>query len=282
MFEKVLLPLDGSKLAETTLPYGTEFALRLGSKITLLSVSPSPEAHQYHEHLVYINKLKETVGHDLQMYPERSEAGEVEIESRLLVGHPAEKIVDYADDEEMALIVMATHGQSGIRRWAIGSVADKVIRATRRPVVLVSARESHSHRYKRSILHKVLVPLDGSVEGEAVFPHVKELGSRLGLEIILLKVNEEGTRLNEASSVGYLEKVADVLGKAGVRTRSEVRAGSAAEEIVKLAKGVRADIIAMSTHGRSGVGRWVFGSVANKVLQAGEFPVLLVRADRHS
>jgi len=188
MYEKILVPLDGSDLAEVALPYAEELAGRLGSEINLLHVSESTEAPYQRMHKFYIERTAETAKEGAEKYIERSEGKVIKVEPTMLVGNPAEEIVEYASKENIGLIVMATHGRSGISRWALGSVADKVVRATERPVGLIRAEGTLPDVREKGILNKVLVPLDGSKEGEAVISYVEDLASRLKAEVILLKV----------------------------------------------------------------------------------------------
>ncbi len=139
---------------------------------------------------------------------------------------------------------------------------------------------------------KILVPLDGSPFAEAVLPHVRELAQCTGAEIVLLRVAMRwmydyampapllpGTTLNESEQepAAYLERVAADLRAAGFMVTTEVCAGPVAETILEYAEGIHVDLIAMSTHGRSGLARWFIGSVADKVVRAAKLPVLLAR-----
>lgn len=141
MYEKILVPLDISKLAEVALPYAEELAGRLGSEVTVLSVSESAEAQKYNEHQTYIEKVVEATKRGAGRYVDKPK-GAIKVKPVVLVGHPAEVIVDYADKEHIDLIIIATHGRSGIRRWTLGSVAEKVLRAGSTPVLLVRAARS--------------------------------------------------------------------------------------------------------------------------------------------
>ena len=295
MYEKILVPLDGSELAEVALPYAEELAGRLGSQISLLYVSESPEDHYQRMHQFYIEKTAETTKEGAGRYIEKPEGKAIKVESRILVGNAAEEIVEYASKEDICLIVMATHGRSGISRWALGSVADKVVRSTERPVGLIRAKGARPDVREKGILNKVLVPLDGSKEGEAVMPYIEELSSRFKAEIVLLQVlstsyqaiasegygyvtyTDKQIESDKASARDYLEKAGARLKQKSVTVKSEVRLGIAAEEIIKLADEMYADVVAISTHGRSGIGRWAFGSVADRVLHEGNTPLLLVR-----
>ena len=300
MYEKILVPLDGSELAEVVLPYAEELAGRLGSEITLVNVliffsESAPDLYlrlrQY-----YIEKMVENTREAAERYVKKPQGKAIKVESRILLGNPAEEIVEYANKEDIDLIVMATHGRTGISRWALGSVANKVVRATKRPVGLIRAKGARPDVRQKGILNKALVPLDGSKEGEAVIPYVEELALKLKAEVILLQVLSTSYQAITAERYGYvsytaqqmesdkafarnyLEKVGARLKRKGMTVKSEVRLGIAAEEIIKLADEMYADVVAMSTHGRSGIGRWVFGSVADRVLHEGNTPLLLVRS----
>ena len=136
MYERVLVPLDGSDLAELSLPFAEELAAKLGSEIILLCVSESAEAEDYAKHEIYLEQITAVVTHATQRLlanPEQT----LNIRSAVAVGLPAQEIVDYAEQVAASLIIMATHGRTGVTRWALGSVAEKVMRAGTRPVLLV-------------------------------------------------------------------------------------------------------------------------------------------------
>jgi len=146
---------------------------------------------------------------------------------------------------------------------------------------------------------RILVPLDGSKAGEAAVPYIQELTSKLGLEVILFGVvpagqhvrtiggldyilyPEQEMELVKAEAREYLDQVYHRLKGRKGRVRVELRVGDdIAEEIVRFAEETNASLIAISAHGRSGIKKWVFGSVANKILQISKIPVLLVRAPK--
>ena len=206
--------------------------------------------------------------------------------------------MEQADEEDIGLIVMATHGESGVKRWALGSVADKVVRATNRPVALIRAKGVRPDVRKKGILKKALVPLDGSKEAEEIVPYVQELASKLKADVVLFQViktpyetinaagygsgnyTEQQIASEKAFAEDYLGKIGSQLKQKGVTVTTKVRFGNAAEEIIKLADEMCADVVGMSTHGRSGIGRWVLGSVAGRILHEGTTPLLLVRSPR--
>jgi nucleotide-binding universal stress UspA family protein len=303
MYEKILVPLDGSELAEVALPYAEELAGRLGSEMILITVllpgTGSDEGSWYpHLHDVYLQRMVDIVRQDVQKVPRKSTVKETKVEPVVLVGHPAEEIVDYASKERIDLIVMSTHGRSGIRRWTLGSVADKVARAAKQPVLLIRAKDAHVDTHKKRVLTKALVPLDGSKEGESAIPYIADLAAKLKTEVILFQVlalgyetitasgyesviyPEQQMESDRALARDYLAKVGVWLEGRGVAVESEVRFGNAAEEIIKFADEMHVDVVAMSTRGRSGIERWVFGSIAERLLYQGNTPLLLVREPR--
>ncbi len=180
-------------------------------------------------------------------------------------------------------------------RWALGSVADKVVRATARPVVLTRGKDSLPETREKGILNKILIPLDGSRNAEIVIPYIEELAARLKGEVILLQALARGYQTisdyvaltaeqlesDKATAVHYFDKIAAQLKKKSITVTTEVRLiiqeGRAADEIIDFAGQIRADLVAMSTHGRSGVRRWVFGSVAERILREGNIPALTNR-----
>ena len=299
MYERILVPLDGSELAEVALPYAEELAGRLGFEIRLIHVSESGEDRYRHMGQYYIQGMAETTKLGAESHLKRMGEKTIKVQSASPIGHPAEEIADYADRENIGLIVMATHGRSGIKRWPLGSVADKVARAAKQPVALIRARGGRPDVRRKGILQEALIPLDGSKESEAVIPYVEELASKLQAKVVLFQAvalayhvytsgdtaaqvpyTEEEMEPLKANAKVYLEKVESELKSKGIITGIEVRVGDAAEQIIKVADEINADLVAMSTHGGSGLSRWVFGSVADKVLHSGNTPLLLVRTPR--
>ena len=297
MYEKILVPLDGSELAEVALPYAEELAGKLGSEVILLHVCESAQAQYHHMHQLYIQKMVAATKRGAKKYLEKPGDKEITVRSAVLDGHPAERIVDFADEKDIDLIVIATHGWSGIRRWVLGSVADQVVRATKRPVALIRAKGIHHHLAEKGTMNKILVPLDGSKDSEAVIPYAEELASRLRGEVVLLHVvpppspvyavpgetvqipnTPAEVELLKAHAGSYLEKVANALKDKHIKVKFEVKVGNTGNEIIKLADEVHADLVAMSAHGWSGITRWALGSTTDKVLNAGNTPLLLVRS----
>jgi nucleotide-binding universal stress UspA family protein len=294
MYEKILVPLDGSALAEAALPYAELLSGKLGSEVTLIYVHEATEVSNQRMGQFYLERTVEVTKQGAERGRPPCGGPGIKVKSAVQVGNPAEEIVGYAGKEKADLILMATHGQSGIRNWPLGNVAEKVVRSTNCPVMLIRANGAHTERVNIS---SVVLPLDGSKEGEAALPYIEQLASKVGARVILLQVlatsyvglgytyvayTEQQIASDSALAKAYLDKVSGRLRQSEIATESVVRLGDAAGEIIDFTDKVGADLVAMSTHGRSGVGRWVFGSVAERVLHFGNKPLLLVRAGKAS
>jgi nucleotide-binding universal stress UspA family protein len=193
---------------------------------------------------------------------------------------------------------MATHGRSGLNRFLLGSIAEKVLRGSANPLLLVRAADEGAPAAEVSF-KKVIVPLDGSPLAEGVLPMVADVAKKLDLEVLLFRayhipynayagddgyyaVNYDdliaGVR-DEAKE--YLEKKVAEVKKLGVeKIAFETKEGFAGDEIIAIARKTPDGLIAMCSHGRSGVRRWVLGSVTETVVRHAGDPVLVVRAAR--
>lgn len=292
MENRILVPLDGSRLAEQALPC----AMRLGQELpadlvlfravsTLPSVrhvldgaelqtnavvgEPMSRANDYLQGMVHsLRKTNPNVRHVVRCGP------------------AAEAIVDYAAKTDMRQIIMATHDYGSLRRWTNGSVAEHVVQAANAPVLLVRGRERDLRCAREPIsCRRVLVALDGSNRAEQVLPPIATTAQALGCEMILFQVSlvflfECSTRAAGRMAHAYLKGVAERLENQGIKVSTAVRTGPVAETILRFAKANDVDLIAMSTHGRTGVARRALGSVAAQVLRAGSTPVFLVRAQK--
>jgi len=321
MYSKIVVPLDGSELAEGVLPHVAELIRGRGSRVYLLSASPL--AKRLLPAIVGVQSASAIIPEDLQgvmrelMEYLRTAAKTLETATSdvwigVRFGRPADEILAFADEVGADLIAMSTHGRSGISRWVFGSVADRVLRGATSPVLLVRARsrDTATAPLPRTPYQNILVPLDGSELAEQVLPYMKALirpgpvstpekGLRGTCRIFLVSVLTTGlgdrtvtlltsyppgmqlatTALHHAEVQlrAYLRSVAAALHEQGAVVHTAIRQGSPADEILAYAAEVEADLIGMTTHGFSGMSRWVYGNVAGKVLQGAHSPVLLVR-----
>ena len=191
MYKKILVPLDGSKTAENVLPFARCFARNLQVPIELLAVVDVAEMTRNVSAAegLFLDTLieGETRRYDdyLKGIAKNFPTGCVQY--RVGKGKAAEVIVESAAKEKSTLIAMATHGRSGLNRWLVGSVAEKVLRAAANPLLLVRAKEE-TPPWDMAALKAIVIPLDGSELAESVLPSVEEMAKKLDLEVILLRV----------------------------------------------------------------------------------------------
>jgi len=211
---------------------------------------------------------------------------------------PAGEILAYTERMEQDLIVMATHGYGGIAHWAFGSVARKVLTAATVPTLIVRPKQAPAHPEQPAPIRNILVPLDGSRLAEAVLPLVRDLAPALGAQVTLVRVVTTlppafvvvpdvasspaylRAALGEAREnvEAYLQQVSADLATAGVTVISLMPAGQAAAELLDLLRDGAYDLVAMTTHGRTGIKRWTMGSVTERLVEASHTPVLLLRS----
>jgi nucleotide-binding universal stress UspA family protein len=277
MYTKIVVPLDCSPLAEVALPYAEEIAGKMGSDMVLLTVLPSEDPKEVENHLVYSKKMVNATKIQVKKYLEDQPDVKISISTATRTGNPAEGILNYADKGYPSLIVMATHGRSGLSRWAVGSVADKVVRDTsKQPLLLVRAKGNHPDMRAKRILKKALVPLDGSTTSESVLPYIEEIARNLEMELTLLRIIHKSER-NFSEVENYLRKWCETLAERGVNAGYEVRTGNAAEQIINYADETATDLIAMTTRGQTAINMFSLGSVAQKILMDGNSPLLMVK-----
>jgi nucleotide-binding universal stress UspA family protein len=289
MWKRILVPLDGSNLAERALAYVEELATAFNSEVILLYVS-EPKEEQYRPmHQLYLEEVAKRVKEHVKK--------RARIKMALLTGEAAEEIINYARKNKASVIIMASHGRSGITAWVMGNVANNVLRAAEVPVLLIRVTKPSRKVPPKRLVERVLLPLDGSERGEVAVPYVKKLINKLGVEVILLGVVAAGQHIRtvggldyilypeaelelvKAEAKEYLDRVYQRLkgGRGALRLELKV-SDDVAGEIIKFADKAKATLIAISAHGHSGIEKWVFGSVANKIVQASKIPVLVVRA----
>ena len=299
MFRKILVPLDGSELAEGILPYVSQLASGLDGTLMLLLVA-DPHVLELAEGLVQARQEGEVPGEAREYVAgvaERLRAQGVGVETTIAVGRPAEEIVSVAKRQGCRLIAMSTHGRTELGRAILGSVTDKVVHSSHLPVLTITPERAGAYSQADAPLSRVLVPLDGSPLAETVLPFVKRLAGALSLDVTLVRVAQLASVAKPYSATllaygdhvdvdlkvqekcrDYLSVTAERLRGEGLQVTWRLLTGPAAIGINELAREVPQDMIVMATHGRSGVARWVLGSVTEAIVRSSGDPVLIVPA----
>jgi nucleotide-binding universal stress UspA family protein len=297
MFRTVLVPLDGSPLAEQALPHALGIARRADAALDLVHVHV---LYASEEHMVarysYDPEIDEKYRRQEQLYLEGpakwlTAASPVPVTAAVVNGLDADGILQRVQDGKADLIVMTTHGRGLLGRFFLGSMADKLIRQAAVPVLLVRPREPAPGIVPEPLLEHALIPLDGSTLAERALGPTLDLVRLWEGHCTLLRVVEASlapapgrptrphpSELEQEAAWAYLEKIAERLRDEGVSVQTHVVvAPHAAPAILEEAQRQRCDFIALATHGRGGLRRMLLGSIADKVVRGASLPVLVYR-----
>jgi len=312
VYRRIVVPLDGSEAAEAVLELAKNLAVRSGSALTLLHVCRPEETDLERLHSAYIQRVAELVERDISKICETVQChfdGVTATSSPVLLnGEPAQEIVRYAEENEASVILMATHGRSGLTHSVMSDIANRVVRNSLVPVWLMKTLGSDDIICAEWPPKRVLVPLDGSERAEKVLPYATEYAQLFDAELVLVNVCEQPavtadypeasmeiswdehlSRIRshyQAQCSVYLEVVKDRLKEMAPNVTAESLLGNAAEEIIGYIQQNRCDLVAMTTYGHSGMGRrvadslagrWIFGNVTEQVLATTSRGILLVR-----
>jgi nucleotide-binding universal stress UspA family protein len=302
MFFRILVPLDGSKLAQSALPYALALASAVDAPITLLSVVPPMQ--MLTDYYVPYNAATEAVqladaGDALDALAQSLRTHGVRVTTAVAVGDGADQILRYTEENDVDAIVMASHGRGGAFHWAFGSVARKVITGATVPTLVVRAKDALEHPETPARVGRILVPLNGSELAEAVIPLVTDLARSCGASVTLARVVpfpggiyfgspytplvasdtfDQAMDDARAAARSYLFSVAERIRRPGLNVEIVVHDGEPASRLLSLMDEDRYDLVVAATHGRTGIGRWVMGSVAERLIESSHTPVLLVRS----
>lgn len=298
MFNHLLVPLDGSHLAEAVLPVVSQIAQTSGSEVILLHIIERDAPKEIHgdrhltnkiEALAYLNEVADRISVPGMQIEKHVHTEEVSNLTRSIVEHSA---LEMCCD----LIVMCAHGQSGLRNWMFGSIAQQVIAQGTTPVMVIQPAESGEALAFSP--QRLLVPLDGNPDHEQDLPIAEEMARAFGASLHLIMVvptlgtlvgEQAGTArllpgttsalldITEESAGHYLEQHAARLGASGLPVTWSVGRGDPTEGIIDAAEQIGADLIVMGTHGKAGTNAFWSGSIAPKISTRSRLPILLVR-----
>ncbi len=294
MYDTLLVPLDGSSFGERALPYALAVARRTGARIELvhvhelpvdvvgLALDPQSDEEARERARGYLESMATAL----------AERSGIPVGARVVVGHPVPTIEAEATAVGAGMIVMSTHGRGRLARAWLGSVAEGLVREVELPVLMVRPHDDGPAVDEEAELDRIVVALDGSSLSERILRHAAALGDADRTQYTLLRVvpsalvvggysfhsDLERVQEVEASARAYLEGVVPALeGHAADVRVLVVQSESPAAAILDVAEETGADVIAMTTHGFGGLKRLVLGSVSDKVLRAGDVPVLIYR-----
>lgn len=284
MFRRILIPLDGSETAERVLPTVEKMLLREDAVAVLVRIVFCPMAGMPHPPTL-LGELEKSALDYLRKTARALEDKGLVVETRVIHGDPAETILEYAVQEECDLIAMSTHGRTGVTRFLMGSVAEKVLRNSPRPVLAVRAFDGEARALPPRPFKNLLLPIDETPESETIIQMGIWVAKLYGSKIILLHVVKPAEFEHEfvnptAHERAMGERLAGIVERIraeGCTAISFIRHGDPAHEILSFAEENPTDLICMTTHGRKGIARWMMGSVAERVLRHAKTPLLLVR-----
>lgn len=265
MMQRFLAALDGSAASESILPYLESLLAAQDADITLTQVIPTPEAagiekaHRYLQTLAAVLRSKGLV-----------------VDVCVETGKPADTLIDLAKKGRYSMILMCSKARTGLPRLIYGSVAEDVLRRSPIPVLVVHPLAPGQEKPK---LRRIVVPLDGSHRSGSILQHVGPLANATGSKLLFLTVVDP--RAKDAMPVEVIARnlfrEQKQLHRQHVQTELVIRYGDPAAEILACSDDQHADLVALSTHGRTGLDRALYGSVAESVLREGRLPVLVLR-----
>ena len=296
----LLVPLDGSALAESALPWAVAVAQALAARVTLLRVVETPAlsiATSHHHDAVDWQMRRAEAQSQLVRIDRDLKAREVTSAIELLEGRPPEKIIDFARAQHVDLIVLASHGEGGLTGWTLSSTALMVVARSHTSVLVVPSHAAQGQRIGEVRVRRLLVPLDCSPRAECVLPLATALARAQGAEVILAHVVPEPemprrlppsaedlalvsrlTERNRLEAERYLRELRARLVDQKVRAGTRIVVASRrARAIRAMADEADVDLILVSAHGQTGDARERYGSVAGRLLEEGGRPIIVLQ-----
>ena len=306
VYQRIVVPLDGSPISEQALPCVRQLARGLSIPVTLVTVVDASMPGLGHGLNADIHE-HETAAHleeHAASYVNRVAMGlqweGIDINTVTPHGTPAREIAAEAARTPNALIVMSGHGRSGVARWWLGSVADQTLRLAETPMLIVRSPGEGQPPIQQ--FSRIVLPVDGSPLAEEIVPYLLPLARGLGLPVAMVRaepgisdfahlaapgiydhslenIAESMALRAEEDAHRYLEGLQARLRDQGIEN-AQLRLvhGDPASAIIDAARDTPGSLVAMTTHGRSGLGRWALGSVADRVARNSSAPVLLIRS----
>lgn len=292
MYDDVLIPTDGSASAERAARYGAVLAAAYGAGVHVLSVVDERDYDGVEDDGSAVDAGKTAAERNATRAVDAVAdlVGNGDVTTHVTVGVPADAICAYAADADVSLVVMGTHGRTGLERFVIGSVAEGVVRHADVPVVTVRAGDAAP---TWPPIERIVVPTDGSDASLAAFSHAFDLAERFDATVDGLSVVDERTKSNvytvstaleemsgglEASARAATDRLAAEAKTRGIDVTTSVVDGLPSRAICTHAESSDADLVVLATHGRTGLSHYLLGSVAERVVRNSTVPVCTVPA----
>ena len=324
MFNRVLVPLDGTEVSEGIIPFvkwlaggmkmgvvlaravdihhtqDESFDSALGRILRKLSDGgtkfPSDSSADFEPwELELVARIERELKAPLDSIATRLSQAGITTETIVAYGPASETIIRVAQETGCDLIAMSTRGRSVLTSGLLGSVTYKVIHESPIPILSITPERARLHAEDNVDINHLVVPLDGSEFAETVLSHAATLARQMNLRVILLRVIPDQSALFDDSNFAldeiltgiepkttkrvhdYMEGAAARLRNSGLEVNEVLLSGKVSTEIVNYAQGLEHGMIALATHGRSGVSRLLLGSIAEAVIRESGCPVLVIR-----
>jgi len=297
MFEHILIPLDGSSLAERVLPHAISLSKAFGAKLTLLrvvyqvdqktqlsGVNPIDWQMRMSEAEAYIDSVRD-----------RLVQKGIETDGCVLEGRPAQQIINFAKKSNLDLIILSSHGNSGISGWNINSTVQKVLLRAYMPVMIVRAYQEMDEETESVTYKRLLVPLDGSKRAECILPLVKSISEVQGSNVLLTHIIEEPKLLRPEIESDDVKSIINQLNEINLReieayfdeirsqfdpNEVEIIIEKSEEPTIALHDIIdreEIDLVLLSAHGYSGKRKWPYGKIALNFISFGTTPLIIIQ-----
>jgi nucleotide-binding universal stress UspA family protein len=286
MYERILFPTDGSEGAGDAFEHALDIAAANDATVVVLNVADTTRDSVVRVGNEVLDALVSEGERVVEETAERARERGVAVETETLQGSPAETIADYAEARGVDLVVMPTHGRQGLERLFLGSVTERVVRSATVPVLTVRPGADLEHPYR-----SVLVPTDGSDPANAALDAGIGTARGAGAALHVLSVVGTATLGTDVHSSAYateLEESAETVVEAATERATDAGvesvtgavelAASVYKRVLDYAEEHDIDLIVVGTHGRTGLDRYLLGSVTEKLVRTAPAPVLTVRA----
>lgn len=300
MFDPILVPLDGSQLAECVLPHCVAIARSFDAEITLLKIFEKNRAGAATQLFDLVNWQINKTKSALYLEKTQTQIQALNVRARTVVmeGLVAEGIAEYAQNQGVKLIVLSSHGSNGLTQWCLSSITQKIILSAQTSLLIVRAQQNHAGEFSEPpVYQRILVPLDGSQRAENVLPIVTQLAQCHKSQIHLVQIIQTPEMVrqmpptpedidlsnrvvarNQEEAGRYLEQLKSRSALEGIAVQTHLITGeNTAAELHKVAEQERVDLVALSAHGYSGNHHWPYGSLVNNFIMYGKAPLLIVQ-----